>query len=172
MSTPWVKARKQLVRKLKHQIALRFGEEAVSVQGYGAYYEKDIRRRWQLSSEAELTAALRHADLVYGGDFHALNQSPRAHLRILRQLGSGRSLVLALEIFSSRDQKIIEAFFADTVSEKEFLRRVRWETSWGFPWEHYRPLVLYAKAQGWRMQRGYSSGQRGLMPPWLCRRVC
>jgi hypothetical protein len=92
-----------------------------------------------------LVKRLQAAKLVLLADFHALQQSQKTQLRILKSMGAARKQILCLECLESKQQKKIDAFLSDRMSEQEFLRSVAWEQSWGFPWENYRPLFQWAK---------------------------
>ncbi|MEO0335845.1 MAG: ChaN family lipoprotein, partial [Pseudomonadota bacterium] len=86
-----------------------------------------------------------------GGDFHAFAQSQRAHLRLLRSLPTSMPLILVLECFLQEHQWALDEFMSGELSENAFLQAVNWEESWGFPWEHYRPLVQMAGQKGFRV---------------------
>ncbi len=39
----------------------------------------------------------------------------------------------------------VEQWLAGAISEKEFLRRIRYDSEWGYEWENYREIFLTAK---------------------------
>jgi hypothetical protein len=85
--------------------------------------------------EAEVAAA----DLVLSADYHASPRPERTHLRWLSLMSRrGRPPVLALELVSSRHQEALEAFARGFLAESDFLRRIRFESEWGFSWPPYR----------------------------------
>ncbi|MCS6838800.1 MAG: ChaN family lipoprotein, partial [Bdellovibrionaceae bacterium] len=79
------------------------------------------------------------------GDFHALNQSQKGHLRVLRLLPKTQKKVLFVEFLKRQDQKFLDLYLKEELSEQEFLDKVQWEQSWGFPWKSYKPLLVWAK---------------------------
>lgn len=142
----WYRIRKEMFEQVLAEVHQRLGPENAELRAYRQSYEKDLDRRWVVSSRDELLAALQKADILLWGDFHALQQSQKTHLRLLQalvQLKAG-PFVLGLECIPSGAQKILEAYLSGDVSEKEFLKKVAWK-SWGFPWEHYAPLFQWAR---------------------------
>jgi uncharacterized iron-regulated protein len=92
----------------------------------------------------EMIASLRNADVVFIGENHG---DPFAHaweLAIWRALAQDGRL-LALEMFETDVQHLLDAFLADSISEAEFLEGAR-------PWSNYEtdyaPLVNHAKQAG------------------------
>jgi hypothetical protein len=101
----------------------------------------------RLSSKTELLSVIEAADVVYGGDFHAFAQAQRTHLRILRSLPTDRSLVLGLECFPRRSQRHLDDFLSGDIESATLRRRVKWDSTWGFPWAHYLPLLELARTR-------------------------
>lgn len=102
-----------------------------------------------VASKSELMVEIGRADIVYGGDFHALGQAQRTHLKILRALSDDRPVVLALECFSIRAQKWLDFYSRGEIQIDELRVKAKWDRNWGFPWENYRPLLELAKRRGW-----------------------
>ncbi|RYZ67987.1 MAG: hypothetical protein EOP05_17015, partial [Proteobacteria bacterium] len=127
------------------------GAEPKDVRDYTSLYEKDLRKPWVVSSKPELLSAIEHADIVYGGDFHALAQAQRTHLRILRSLSDERPIVLALECFSAKSQRHLDAYMAGEIDLEELRRKSKWDEQWGFPWDNYKPLFELAKAKRFKV---------------------
>jgi hypothetical protein len=93
----------------------------------------------------EIEAQVAEADLVLSADYHASPRPERTHLRWLRLLARrGRPPVLALELVSSRHQSALEQYAQGALTEREFLRRIRFECEWGFSWPPYRRLLRRA----------------------------
>lgn len=142
----WLNARKLLFKSAKEQVRARFPEQDEEVLAYEKSFLKEFQGVWKDSTrEALLTECLKK-DVVLAADFHAFAQSQRSHLRLLRDLQGQRPLVLALECFSAEDNVYIEAYLNGKLSEDEFLDQVKWESEWGFPWGHYKPLIAFCVA--------------------------
>ncbi|MGZ3798230.1 MAG: ChaN family lipoprotein, partial [Pseudobdellovibrionaceae bacterium] len=90
---------------------------------------------------------LQGARLVLMGDFHALSQSQKTHLRVLKNFLTKRPLVLCLECFEAEDQTSIDKFMAGKLSEREFLKEIEWSRKWGFPWDYFRPVIRWAQSK-------------------------
>lgn len=147
----WIRARRRLLRQVKEEVAHRLGPEPEDLIAYAKEYERELAKRWKISSKAELIAEIERADIVYGGDFHALGSTQRTHLKILRSLSNERPVILALEAFSSHAQKWLDAYLKGELEVEELRRKSKWDVEWGFPWENYRPLLEIAKHRGFRL---------------------
>lgn len=147
----WIRARRRLLRQIKSEVQKRLGPEPADVQDYSKASANELRKRWRASSKSELLSEIEGADFVYGGDFHALGQAQRTHLKILRSLSSERPVILALEAFPTTVQKWLDAFLKGDIGLDELRTRTRWESEWGFPWENYRPLLEIAQRRGFRL---------------------
>ena len=142
----WLKTRKHLLDTVKNQVMARLGGEPRSLKNYSKKLALEFEKTWRLSEVSEMMERAEASDLLFLGDFHAYYQSQRAHLRILRSMDLTQSLVF-FECLKEDDAQAIDLFWADEISESEFLTLVQWESSWGFAWEHYRDLFLHLKAK-------------------------
>ena len=147
----WIRARRTLLRQVKSEVVARLGLEPEDVARFRRRYERELSRPWKISSKSRLMARIEQSQIIYGGDFHALAQSQRTHLRILRSLETDRPVVLALECFARSTQKWLDLYLAGKLSLDELRQRAKWGRAWGFPWEHYRPLFELAKKRGFRL---------------------
>lgn len=147
----WIRDRKDLLRRVKAEVSSRLGEESADLKFHRRRYEREFAKQWRQSSQSELLSAIEKADLIFGGDFHASAQAQRTHLRILRGLSDERPVSLALECFSHASQKFLDAYLRGEITIDALKKKVRWDKSWGFPWEHYRPLLELAQRRGFRL---------------------
>lgn len=144
----WLRTRKNLLDQVKFQVELRVGRPSPALRQYAKSLDLEFRGGWRASDEREFVKALSKARVLLSGDFHAYAQSQRAHLRILRDLVPHGQVKLALECLPASGQAAIQGYLAGRISEKRFLKEVAWERAWGFPWEHYRPLLELARDRG------------------------
>jgi hypothetical protein len=146
-----VKTRRALLRHVKSEVRKRLGGESENpdIADFTVRYEREFKKPWSISSQAEVIEQIENSDLVYGGDFHALEQAQRTHLRLLRQIQ--KPVVLALESFQASSQKHLDAYLAGTLSLDGLREKSRWNETWGFSWDHYRPLLELAKQKGFRL---------------------
>lgn len=162
MEVSWIAERKALVSKMRNLIEKRFGTEALRIAGYSEKYEAEFKKNGTISSWSELLKKSLRAEFLLGADFHAFRQAQRVHLRFLRRWPKGKPLTLALEVFDEDHQPFLDLYLKGRLSETAFLEAVTWVKRWGFPWEHYRPLLELAKAKGFRVIGINSKAGRGL----------
>ena len=157
----WLAARRELLKRVKRDVRQRLGPEPADVTEYAARYERELRARYTVSSKDELLSTLRDADIVYGGDFHALGQAQRTHLKVLRGIEAKREVTLALECFPISSQKWLDAYLAGEIGLDDLFLKSEWEKTWGFPRENYGPLLEIAKRRSWKILALNRRGQRG-----------
>lgn len=141
----WIRIRKELYRQMEAQVRHRLGEDTPELMRYHKVYQSEFNKKWQASTKEALFEQMNSSRVVLMGDFHAMKQSQKAQLRVLRDLPTQRPKVLAVEFFEAADQSKINQFMSGKLSEKEFLKAIRWQSRWGFPWENYRPLIRWAQ---------------------------
>lgn len=141
----WIRIRKDLYRQMEAQVRHRLGEDTPELDRYHKVYESEFDKRWKISRKEELWEQIERSRVVLLGDFHAMKQSQKAHLRILRQLPSRRKIILAVEFFEAADQGKIDRYLAGKMAERAFLKAIAWQKKWGFPWENYKPLMRWAQ---------------------------
>ena len=132
------------MRKTQAQVRARLGPEPREVLEYRKAHDRELGRRFQLATKSELLTEISQAEIFFGGDFHALGQAQRTHLRILRSLDLSRPLVLALEAFPHTCQEQLDQFMSGQLSIDRLPEAVNWEKIWGFPFENYRPILEFA----------------------------
>ena len=94
-----------------------------------------------------LMAAVAHYPLVYIGEVHDNPASHRLQLEVLTALAAqrGAKVALATEMFNREQQPILDQWVAGELSEKEFVKQVRWFDNWGSDFEHYRALLMFCR---------------------------
>lgn len=140
----WLKIRKDLYVNTRKLVAKRLGEADPRLDQYERAYQKELKKKWKISTKERLVHHIREAEVVYLGDFHALHQSQKAHLRILRELQNQSDYCLALECFFQEDQEFIDQYQSGNLAEKDFLKKIQWAAKWGFPWGHYKKIIHWA----------------------------
>lgn len=137
--------RKAFYSKLRARAQALLGVEDAGLRKYRKSYDREFTKKWKACTAKDLFTSLKKADIILMGDFHALAQSQRAQLRVLRGSTGSRSKVLALECIEAKYQDVLQAYLQDQISEKTFLEKIKWQKSWGFSWVNYKPLLDYAK---------------------------
>lgn len=143
----WLKIRQELYRQTMEHVRFRIGRVDGEIRRALHEYQVEISKRWKISHKTELIAAVQSADIVLMGDFHALQQSQKAHLRILKSLDlkKGIEYIIAVECIHSQSQKYLDQYLSGRLTEFDFLKKIEWSKNWGFPWEHYRALFEWAR---------------------------
>lgn len=141
----WIRIRKDLYLQMERQVRHRLGEDTPELMRYHKIYDKEFNKKWTASTKEALWEQMAQSQVVMMGDFHALHQSQKAQLRVIRHIPKDRKVLLAVEFFEAADQDKINKYLSGKISEKEFLKAVQWQSKWGFPWEHYRPLLRWAQ---------------------------
>lgn len=144
VNTKWVRIRKDLFQRVKNQVYNYLGEDDAALKKYRTAYENDFKGSFELSSRDQLLSEIRQKKIVLIGDFHALRQSHKSHLRILKSIRNPSSLVVAVECIFCENQDVLDQFLNGNLSEKDFLKKVEWKKNWGFPWDWYKPLFRWA----------------------------
>src|SRR5271155_2134607 len=98
----------------------------------------------------QIQNALRDADIVLVGDYHALAAAQRyaAFLLEQRALAGDRRVVLGVETIFARDQHILEEWWRREISEDELRQRIRFDLDWGYDWTPFYELLVAARDHG------------------------
>ena len=148
MSSPTVK---QLQTKLYRQARsaaqeLAEGDNATII-GYSRKFEQSLPRRFKKINREDFFAGIVDADIILYGDFHTLKQSQKGFLRLLQEMAvfnPSRPRLIAMETFQAEQQEALAEFQQQKIDEQQFLQRIDYEKTWGFPWQNYRRIVDYA----------------------------
>ena len=95
----------------------------------------------------QLQNALRAADVVLIGDYHALPAAQRYAASLLEQRAfvGDRPVVLGVETIFARDQHILEEWWRREIDEHEFRQRIRFDLDWGYDWAPFYELLVAAR---------------------------
>jgi hypothetical protein len=143
-----IEIKKELYARVKTEVDLKQAAQVDSeLKRLDRAMKRFYSREWFRVSESYLQKKISSSKLVFWGDFHGVRQFQRSVLRWLELLKpfEGKDFVLALECLPSSAQKWVDMFVNHQISEKDFLTRVKWQQTWGFPWEHYQPLFQLAQ---------------------------
>ena len=91
-------------------------------------------------------AELAQAKVIYLGETHDSPDDHQAQLEILRSLHSKNpKIAIALEMFQRPYQKVLDQYLAGELTEAQLQEQGQYHQRWGFPWEHYAPILRFAK---------------------------
>ncbi|MFH1311800.1 MAG: ChaN family lipoprotein [Candidatus Eisenbacteria bacterium] len=147
-----IEIQREIVEELKQEIEMSVGKATTESQVYLEEYAREFEQYQRLSNWGELIANVRKADIVYNGDYHTMAQAQRIPLRLLREIVPyHREVTLALEMVRIEHQKQLDSFMRGKLTEEKFLEAIDYDRTWGFPWEYYKDLFIFARERGVRV---------------------
>lgn len=102
---------------------------------------------------SELAARLDGVQLVFVGESHTDMEFHRVQLRLIQALHQrGRQVLVGLEMYPVGEQPWLDRWHAERdLTEERFLADSHWYRTWGYNWNYYRDIFLFARASGIRM---------------------
>src|SRR5262245_47048995 len=86
------------------------------------------------------------ADLIWVGDYHALDKSQLYVVELLKEIAQHKdNVALAVEPIFARSQDDLDRWMKREISEQEFLERIRYHEEWGCDWAGYRAIFETAR---------------------------
>jgi uncharacterized iron-regulated protein len=148
--THLLRIQRSMYDRLKEHARDLLGGLSPELRRYFNEYQRDFSDFKEISTKQELLTALQRSQVVFCGDYHTLSQAQRTVIRLLREAlprleRQKRAVILALEMVRPGDQRFVHEFLAGKISEIEFLRGISFHRQWGFHWENYRSLFLFAR---------------------------
>jgi uncharacterized iron-regulated protein len=102
-----------------------------------------------LLSPAELAARLSAARIVLVGELHTSMDFHRAQLRLVQELvATGRPVLIGLEMYPYTQQEHLDHWSQGLLTEDGFVALSHWYDAWGYPWDYYRHVFVYARDHG------------------------
>ena len=100
----------------------------------------------EVFSANQLAARLRDTRLLLVGESHTTADFHRVQLRVIRALHeAGRKVMIGLEMFPYTEQRSLDNWRDGLLTEAGFLQLARWYEFWGYHWDYYRDIFLYAR---------------------------
>ena len=97
----------------------------------------------------QLIDELNKVDLIAVGKQHDSVVHNQMQLQIIKSLYAlDERLGMGMEMFQRPYQDVIDCYFAGEISEAEFLKQTEYDTRWGYDWQLYRSIVMFAKHNG------------------------
>ena len=110
--------------------------------------------RGDVITPPELAARLDGVKLVFVGESHTDTEFHRVQLRVIQELHRrGRQVLVGLEMYpATAEQQWLDRWSADkTLTEEAFLSESHWYKNWGYHWNYYRDIFVFARENGIRM---------------------
>ena len=106
----------------------------------------------ELLTPQELAERLADTRILFIGEDHTDMDFHRVQARVLEELHrSGRELMVGLEMFPYTRQEILNEWSGGSINEDEFVESSDWYGNWGYRWDYYRRIFLFARDNGIRM---------------------
>lgn len=100
----------------------------------------------------EMAGRLTDVGLLFFGESHTDLDSHKVQLRVIQELHrAGREVMIGLEMFPTTQQASLDAWINDFYTEKGFVAEAEWYKYWGYRWEYYRDIFVYARDNGIQM---------------------
>ncbi len=109
-------------------------------------------RRGGVVTPAEMAKRLAGSRLVLVGESHTDMDFHRAQLRVIEELvHAGRPVFLGLEMYPYTEQRYLDQWVDGLLTEEGFLKLSRWYENWGYNWNYYRGIFIFARDHRVRM---------------------
>ncbi len=94
----------------------------------------------------QLIDELNKVDLIAVGEQHDSVVHHQMQLQIIKSLFAlDERLGVGMEMFQRPYQSVIDRYFTGEISEAEFLKQTEYAKRWGYDWQLYREIVVFAK---------------------------
>jgi len=122
-------------------------QDSHSRRKYLREFNRSFRSYDSLLDSEQVQNALRSADVVLIGDYHALPNAQRQAALLLEQRSmiGDRPVVLGVETIFSRDQHILDEWWRREIEESELRQRIRFDLDWGYDWTPFHELLVAAR---------------------------
>jgi uncharacterized iron-regulated protein len=151
--THLMRIQRSMYAKLRDQARHYLGGLSPELRKYFVEYQREFQEFKSISSKQDLLAAMQCCHVAFCGDYHTLSQAQRTVIRLLRDSlqalhQRGKEPILLLEMVTPDDNPHIEAYLSGSLSERGFLKAIRFAKNWGFDWNNYRRLFDFARDEG------------------------
>jgi len=100
----------------------------------------------EVFSVNQLAARLHDTRLLLIGEEHTTADFHRVQLRVIRALHeAGRKVTIGLEMFPYTEQRSLDHWRDGLLTETGFVTLARRYEFWGYHWDYYRDIFLYAR---------------------------
>lgn len=98
---------------------------------------------------AEMVRRLADTGILFIGEEHTNNEFHLVQMRTIRALHeAGRPVLIGLEMFPYTAQSVLDNWNSGRYTEQGFVELGGWYEHWGYHWNYYRDIFLYAREHG------------------------
>jgi len=102
-----------------------------------------------LLTPGELAERLADTRILFIGEDHTDMDFHRVQVRVLEELHrAGREVMVGLEMYPYTRQESLDEWSEGSLTEEEFVESSGWYESWGYRWDYYRRIFLFARDNG------------------------
>jgi len=94
----------------------------------------------------EIVEKVKDNNVLFVGEYHdnfAHHLNQKNIIQMLHE--KGKKVAIGLEMFQRRFQPVLNDYIAGNIDEKTFLTKSEYFMRWGYDYNFYRPIILYAK---------------------------
>jgi uncharacterized iron-regulated protein len=96
----------------------------------------------------EMVRRLSGVRLLLIGEEHTAMEFHRVQAQVVEALvAAGRRVMIGLEMYPYTEQRSLDQWRDNLLTEEGFLRLSRWYENWGYHWLYYRDIFLFARDQ-------------------------
>lgn len=100
----------------------------------------------RLTKISEVIEKVSKKKIIYVGEGHDRFEHHRVQLEVIRELHRRNpSVAIGMEMFQKPSQGVLDEYIAGTIDEKELLKKSEYFKRWGFDYQLYREILLYAR---------------------------
>jgi aminopeptidase N len=101
---------------------------------------------------AEVVSRLADTRMIFIGESHTAMDFHRVQLKMIEELArAGRKVLIGLEMYPSTEQRYLDDWCRGFYTESGFIQMSHWYKNWGYHWNYYRDIFLFARDHGIRM---------------------
>ncbi len=121
--------------------------DAHSRRKYLREFNQAFRTYESVLDSGQISEAVRVADIVLIGDYHALPAAQHYAASLLEQraLAGDRPVVLGVETIFARDQHILNEWWRREIDDSELRQRIRFDIDWGYDWAPFHEVLVTAR---------------------------
>jgi uncharacterized iron-regulated protein len=101
-----------------------------------------------LKTFANVMEGVANKKIVYVGENHNQYSHHVIELEIIKDLHRrGKKIAIGMEMFQRPFQKPLDDYIESRIDEREFLKKTQYFKWWGFDYNLYRPILLFARSE-------------------------
>jgi uncharacterized iron-regulated protein len=105
-----------------------------------------------LITPAEATRRMANANLIFIGESHTSMDFHRAQKTVIEELARiGKKVIIGLEMYPYTEQRFLDDWSMGYLTEAGFIQTSHWYKNWGYHWNYYRDIFLFARDRHIRM---------------------